>query len=147
MARDPGSLEVWDIEKGEIMSFPATASMALGYHSSKDILMGLRPDGMLTAWDMSTGDLAWQLALQIPHGWCVNTDAFSDDDRLVAVGMHNGPLLVFDSSSGELHSRQWIKDGDTLQKLAFSPDGQWLAAGFTTGKVRIWQVDHLIHQD
>jgi WD40 repeat protein len=61
--------------------------------------------------------------------------------------MHNGPLLVFDSSSGELFSRQWINEEGTLQKLAFSPDGQWLAAGFTTGKVKIWRVDHLIHQD
>jgi len=56
-------------------------------------------------------------------------------------------LLVFDSSSGELFSRQWINEEGTLQKLAFSPDGMWLAAGFTTGKVKIWRVDHLIHQD
>jgi len=96
---------------------------------------------------MSTGDLAWQLALQIPHGWYVNIATFSADGRLVAVGMHNGPLLVFDSSSGELFSRQWINEEGTLQKLAFSPDGMWLAAGFTTGKVKIWRVDHLIHQD
>ena len=121
--------------------------MALGYHSAKDALMGLRGDGLLTAWDMSTGDLAWQLALQIPHGWYVNTATFSADGRLVAVGMYNGPLLVFDSSSGELFSRQWINEEGTLQKLAFSPDGMWLAAGFTTGKVKIWRVDHLIHQD
>jgi hypothetical protein len=147
VARDTGSLEVWDIEKGETMPFSPTTAVALGYHSSKDLLMGLRPDGLLTAWDMSTGNLAWQLALQIPHGWRVNTGVFSDDGRRVAVGMHNGPLLVFDSSRGELYSRQWIKDGGTLQKLAFSPDGQWLAAGFTTGKVRIWRVDHLMHQD
>ena len=147
VARYTGSLEVWDIEKDEIKPFPPTAAMALGYHSSKDALMGLRGDGLLTAWDMSTGDLDWQLALQIPHGWYVNTATFSADGRLVAVGMHNGPLLVFDSSSGELFSRQWINEEGTLQKLAFSPDGQWLAAGFTTGKVKIWRVDHLIHQD
>ena len=146
VARYTGLLEVWDIEKGERMPFPESYITALGYDPSKDVLMGLRPDGMLTAWDMSTANLAWELALQIPHGWYVNTTAISEDGRLVAVGMHNGPLLVFDSQTGETLTRQWITDGGTLQKLAFSPDSQWIAAGFTTGKVKIWQVDNLISQ-
>jgi hypothetical protein len=49
--------------------------------------------------------------------------------------MHNDPLLVFESSSGELISYQWIIAGGTLQQLAFSPDDQSIVAGFTTGKV------------
>ena len=147
VGRYSGLLEVWDIDEGERMPFPPSYAMALGYDPSKDVLMGLQPGGMLTAWDMSTANLAWQLALQIPHGWYVNTTAFSEDGRLVAVGMHNGPLLVFDTNSGEMFTRQWIADGGALQQLAFSHDNQWLAAGFANGKISFWGIDRLVNSE
>ena len=159
MGSSSGEVEVWDFTKTEsIYYFQSTmgpdseASLshqvyALGYDPSEDVLMALLGNGRLIAWEVASGDLAWELVLHIPHGWYLNTAVFSEDGKLVAVGMHNGPLLVFDSNSGELLTRQWITDGGTLQRLAFSPDNQWIAAGFTTGKVRAWQVDNIISQD
>jgi hypothetical protein len=151
-----GGVELWDFEKREIVFSLHTDHqddgrknlyhhvISLGYIPSEGILIALMGDGRLSSWYIENGEAAWQLALPVPHGWFINTSAFSPDKRVVAVGMHNGPMLVFDCRTGEMLTRQWITDGGTLQQLAFSPDGRWLAAGFTTGKLKVWQGDGLI---
>lgn len=154
-----GGVEVLDIITGESIylfepdSLPTEGVAvrlkvsALGYDASENLVLALLGNGRLYAYDLSTGGSAWQLALAIPHGWYISSAAFSEDGRLVAMGMHNGPLLVFNTNSGEMFTRQWITDGGTLQQVAFSPDNQWIAAGFTTGKVRVWQVERFLSQN
>jgi hypothetical protein len=151
-----GGVELWDFVQQEIVFTLQPdhqddgrknlyhAVNSLGYDPSGGTLMALLGDGRLHAWHISTGEPAWQLALPIPHGWFINISAFSPDGSLVAVGMHNGTLILFDVQSGKTFTRQWITNGGTLQQLAFSPDGEWLAAGFTTGIVKIWQIAGLL---
>ncbi len=150
---------VWDLNKMESVRLlqgrtgadgqgdSSSKILALGYDPSEDLLMALRENGRLIAWEVTGGNLVRELVLQLPHGWYVNTAAFSEDGRLAAVGMHNGPLVLFDSQTGQMLSRQWIDDSGTLMKLAFSPDSEWLAAGYVTGQIRIWQVDRLIGRE
>ncbi len=153
-----GGVELWDFDQREIVftldpdrqddgrkSFYQYVK-SLGYDPTEGILMALLGDGRLSAWNVSEGKLAWELALQVPHGWYINTAAFSEDGRRVAVGMHNGPFLLFDSHTGQTLSRQWTYEG-TLMQLALSPDGEWLAVGYANGRAKIWQVDALIHPD
>jgi hypothetical protein len=116
----------------------------LGFDRSANALLAIFGDGTLKAFDVDTGELAWQLALSITHGWHISNVAFSQDGNLAAVGMHNGPLLLFDSKEGAVLSKQWIYDAGTLMQVAFSPDDQWLAAGFSNGRVKVWQITQLI---
>lgn len=150
-----GGLELWNFEQQEIIGtlqpdraddrriFAYKRVVSLGYDPSEEVLLALDGDGKLTAWDVKTGVLERELVLQVTHGWLIYTAAFSDDGRLVAVGMHNGTLLLFDGLTGMPLSRQWTRG---LMQLAFSPDGNWLAAGFSDGLVEIWQVDELIDE-
>lgn len=151
-----GSVEIWDFVDGEqIFSFqidstPAAQKsmglrvLALGFDPSENALLALRGDGRLSAFDLSTGEVVWQRALSTPHGWYMNTAVFSEDGRLIAVGMHNGPMALFDSRSGEVLTRQWIYDAGTLMQLAFSPDDSWLSAGFSNGHIKVWEISQLI---
>lgn len=149
-----GGVELWNFDQGEIIftlqpDYNADGRRSLytkvdsmGYDPTEGVLMALFGDGRLSAWCVTTGEPIWYLALNVPHGWYMNTSAFSPDAIKVAVGMYNGTLILFDSKSGKTLTRQWISDGGTLMRLAFSPDSQWFAAGFTTGQVKIWQVNN-----
>jgi WD40 repeat protein len=151
-----GGVEIWDYAQVErLASFYANGKgdgpaaiyqkiHTLGYDPIDNLLMALTGEGKLTGWDISTGGISRQLALAIPHGWYISSSAISEDGSLVAVGMQNGPLLLFDSRSGQVFSRQWIEDGGTLMQLGFSPQGDWLAAGFANGRVKLWRVEGLI---
>ena len=159
VGKDSGNVDVLDFLTGEHIYFlkpdkqPTDRELgrphvsALGYDPSKNVLLVLQGNGRLHAYDLSTGETAWQLALPILHGWYFSSSAFSEDGRLVAVGMPNGVLQIFDSNSGALLTRYWIPDGGEYMSLAFSPDNQWFAAGFISGKVRAWQVKDLIDQN
>jgi len=153
-----GGAELWDFEQREIVFTLAPDRQEDGrkslyqhvksmvYDPTEGVLLALLGDGRLVTWNVSTGNLARELVLQVPHGWYINSSAFSVDGSLVAVGMHNGPLLLFDSYTGQVLRKQWTYEG-TLMQLAFSPDGEWLAAGYVNGNVKIWQVDDLINPD
>lgn len=159
MGSASGEVEVWDYTRTESIFYSqptmgpdsqtslSNKVYTQSYDPSEDVMIALQGNGRLTAWEVPSGGLIRQLVLHIPHGWYISRSAFSEDGSLVAVGMQNGPLLLFDSRSGQVLSRQWIEDGGTLMQLAFSPNGDWLAAGFANGRVKIWQVDRLINQD
>ena len=106
--------------------------------------MAVFGDASLKAWDASNGEPAWSLSLPGPHGWYASSAAFSPDGRMVALGFPNGPLMLFDSMDGSALSGQWSSDKGTLMELEFSPDSQWLAAGYASGDVHIWQVSRMV---
>lgn len=152
-----GGVELWDIETGEkVFTFqpdqqsddriPAYQRVySLGFHPDKKVVMAVFGDGSLKAWKVSNGEPAWSLSLPSPHGWYVSSAAFSPDGRMVVLGMPTGPLMLFDSFTGRTISQQWVSENGTLMELRFSPDSQWLAAGFASGEVKIWQVDRLVN--
>ncbi len=89
--------------------------------------------------------------------------AWSADGRLVACGLANGQVRVFDAASGqEIVMRQpdqQMHDGNadpvlapvlmcderlgTVESLAFSPDVRLLASGGSTGLITVWKVPSL----
>ena len=151
-----GGVELWDTQsKDRLFTFqpdqraddrlPAyRKTYAAGFHPSENTVLALFGDGSLKAWNVSTGEQAWHLALPVPHGWYLSTAAFSPDGQQVAIGMPNGTLLLFDTREGSLLSTRWIPDCNTLMKVAFSPNGEWLSAGYATGTIKAWQVDGLL---
>lgn len=151
-----GGVELWDVENaknvftlqpdqppdGRIAAYRMVYS--LGYSPALDAVLAVFGDASLKAWHASSGELAWSLRLPAPHGWYVFSATFSSDGQMLALGMDNGPLALFDSREGRAISRQWISDAGSLMELAFSPDSQWLAAGFATGELKAWKVSRLV---
>ncbi len=62
----------------------------------------------------------------------------SPDDQLLAIGIGR-VLKIFDVSTGNLvHSFDNLSNG--ILSVAFSPDGQHLAAGFSSNNIDIWEL-------
>jgi len=79
-----------------------------------------------------------QLKLSLSPSYCT---AISADREMVASGMGDGPVVLWDTASGqELH----VLRGGTafVNAVAFSPDGKLLAAGGRDKVVRLWDVAH-----
>ena len=56
-------------------------------------------------------------------------------------GMDNGMLILWDASSGkQLRLLTAGMKGQRINTLAWSPDGQRLAAGFASGKIILWDM-------
>ena len=64
--------------------------------------------------------------------------AFSGDGKEVLTG-GGDELTVWDASSGQ-ELRKLKGAGDVIFSVAYSADGQWIAAGTRGGKVRLWRV-------
>ncbi|MFL5588848.1 MAG: NB-ARC domain-containing protein, partial [Ktedonobacteraceae bacterium] len=90
--------------------------------------------------------LVWQA-----HTDTVSTLAFSPDERLLATGSWDGTIKVWDLERGTLsggqagepgrlsHSLLWTSwQTDSIQSLAFAPDGRMLASGGDGTIVRLW---------
>jgi WD40 repeat protein len=102
-------------------------------------------------WDLATGRLlrVLRIPLAADADGKLFATAISPDGRLVALGgwlrlsgdtskAHN--ILIYDRASGRLLRRLTGLDNVT-HGLAFSPDGQWLAAGVAGGDgLRVWHV-------
>lgn len=68
--------------------------------------------------------------------------AFSPDDQSVALGLRNGKVCIFDLTQKRLVSCKSRTDGHqptaAPTSLAWSKDGNWLAAGYQDGYVQTW---------
>ncbi len=88
-------------------------------------------DGTVRLWELSWGQekVARLSSLVQPEGTFPIT--FSPDGQLIATGSQEAPC-IWEMASGRLRFRLEPQSGE-IGKLAFSPDGRYLAALFTTG--------------
>jgi WD40 repeat protein len=90
----------------------------------------------LIAWDVSSGK---KLHMFTGEGY-VNSVAFSPDGRVVAVGMQNTAMFLWDAISGlALPTR--FAHSDSITSVAFNPGGTILATGDGSGAARLWDVN------
>lgn len=99
-------------------------------------------DGVVRVWDVSSGRL-WRMLVGPVN---VLSLAFSPDERLLAAGFEDGIVRWWELSTGaERPSLAWSEPKEEqaqlterVLSLAFSPDGQLLAAGGDAGKIQLW---------
>lgn len=87
------------------------------------------------------------VALALEYRWAYDC-AFAPDDGVLAVAYHGGHLVLFDPATGarvrQLAGFGGVPDG--VKRLAFSPDGELLAAAGSDGRARLyrWRTGELL---
>lgn len=91
----------------------------------------------LSLWDVASGKMVWQAALQPPPRQAIQF-ALSVDGRVLASGLSGSPTITIREviTGGKLHEFRGPASGIT--SLAFSPDGRLLAAGDPQGTGSVW---------
>jgi WD40 repeat protein len=118
-------------------------------HESDVLAIAFSPDGKLLASESSEDRTVrlWQIATgkevgplrgpKLPYCWGL---AFSPDGRLLASCSYDGSVQLWDVVS---HRIRRVLHGHVgmASRVAFSPDGKWLAsAGEVDQRIRLWEV-------
>jgi WD40 repeat protein len=141
-----GEVSIWQLDSGEPLHRWPTAheNWALGVTFSPDgrLLASWGRDGTLHLWRVQDGSL-WR-SIDLGRGGEWHSVAFSPDGRLLAAGLsiHQQEMVA--------EVRLWrVEDGALLRTLpdqfgevlAFSADGQQIAAASSLGNLGVWRVE------
>jgi WD40 repeat protein len=137
-----GTLVEWDPTTGErLRTLRAhlgpvwNVSFGVGFSADGERLAGLGKDGVVRVWETDSG----REVVSIPAGSAVPTTTFlSPDGQRVAVAGFNGLRLLEVESKKPVAA--WSVSFHGASYLAFSADGQLLAAAFWDGTVRVWEI-------
>jgi WD40 repeat protein/tRNA A-37 threonylcarbamoyl transferase component Bud32 len=143
-----GTVTLWDAAE-------ATPSETLRGHSRSvrqpvfspdgETLYTASDDGTAIAWDLS-GDRGLGRRFTFTHdrglhGWPDrHPGKFSPDGRLIAVGLKEEGIGLWDASDLTRTGAPLLETGGEVNALAFSPDGETLAAVADYGLATIWDV-------
>jgi len=137
---------IWDVAAGDIArQLPPVGGKMWNLTVSHDSKYAVTctDDGNAYVWEIATGT---QVAkLEEGHRAGVEQAAFSPDDRYLVTGADDQRVLVWDATTwqqvAELTVPGLSKPGEIWGALEYSPDGRWIAAGYTGGRLQLWAVD------
>ena len=128
-----GLVDVWNVESGEkvtqLQGIKDKIESIAWSPDAKSIAIG---GTQAQRWDVESGKPPANLPGQ------GNVLAFSPDGSTMAVGM-GGDVRIADSAGGKVQ-RTLQSPRARLRAVAFSPDGQLLAAGCDDKKVYVWEI-------
>jgi WD40 repeat protein len=121
--------------KEKDISFERGPQAATSVHFSPDSsVLAVCYGRSIKLWDVSEGKD--RLTISQSHNDCVL--AFSPDGQHLAVG-HEAGVDLRDVSTGKLIGGTLAVDYDGVRSVAFSSNGQFLAAGTKRGPIRLWE--------
>jgi WD40 repeat protein len=149
-AADDGTLTVWNTEAGApllTLRGHQFAVNAVDVHPDTALAVSVGVDGTVRVWNLATGELLHTL---YGHVGSVTSVAFSPDGRTAASSGTDGVILLWDVEHGRQIRTLFGFEAASVYDIAFSPDGQRLAAGSSDPDafVTLWDVERgeLLHR-
>jgi WD40 repeat protein len=143
-----GAVTLWDAESGALQETLRGHSDSVQqpvFSPDGETLYTASHDGTAVVWDVS-GDRGLGRPFRFTHdrvfdvGYDRHPGEFSPDGRLIAVGLKEEGLALWDAATLAPIGEPLLETGGEVKVIAFSPDGLTLAAGSMDGMVTLWDV-------
>jgi WD40 repeat protein len=143
-----GTVALWDAESAtrrETLRGHSGAVQQPAFSPDGRTLYTVGHDGTAIAWDIG-GDrgLGRHFTFtqdRAPWGYDGRPGSFSPDGRLVAVGLKEQGIRLWDATDLAPVGPPLSKTGGEVKSLAFAPDGRTLAAVTLHGQATLWDVE------
>jgi WD40 repeat protein/tRNA A-37 threonylcarbamoyl transferase component Bud32 len=145
-----GTVTLWDVESGtpgETLRGHSNDVQQPVFSPDGETLYTVSNDGTAIAWDL-TGDRTLGRPFTFTHdrafsaaGYDGHPGEFSPDGRLIAVGLKEEGIALWDARELTPVGAPLLETDGEVKTLAFSPDGQTLAAVTSPGgSLTLWDV-------
>jgi WD40 repeat protein/ABC-type oligopeptide transport system ATPase subunit len=130
------TLRLWDVESGIILRvFQGHTASVTGITTDGKHLFSSSTDSTIKQWNT---ELPYQYTLNLSTA--PTATAIAPDGHSVAVGFKNGSLQGYSLSDKKLIWQQEKVHARDIQRIAFSPNSQFLAAASLDNTATVWQV-------
>lgn len=142
--RSPLTLQFWDIEADRFIPTSADHQDTVTdvqFSPNGELVASASEDGTVKLWDAETGTL---LATHDQHQDAVTSISFHANGSLIASGDRSGQIKLWTYSQQSIKpsSYQLHPDIEPVSDLAFSSDGQVLAAATIEGAIYVYPMGH-----
>jgi WD40 repeat protein len=146
---DDGTVGLWDVRSATLRETFVGHSRAVQqpvFSPDGKSLYTASHDGTVIGWDVS-GNRRLGRPFTFTHERLIGPDgerhpgSFSPGGKLIAVGLKNRGIRLFDSAVLRPVGAPLTRTGGEVQELAFTPDGTMLIALSIRGLATIWDVD------
>jgi WD40 repeat protein len=140
-AADDGAVRSWNAKSGEpIREFQGhhTKIVSLAYSpDGKTIAAGATETDDIILWDAASGEMRHTLNSSPDHtgALCFNPAG----DKLATTAYQR--IYIFDLATGQQSATHWCHSNETVDAVAWSPDGQVIATGAGDNNVELWMPD------